>query len=260
MNEENYGKIATLFEELSIEFKKLSEQEKKGAATKISKTRENMTLSEELFFKIVNIYVDETQRKAKYNLKRKSGVLLAKNANKAYIEFLSKSLPDEYTISEIKDSPTFLMITDKKNVPKSVIRFITDLGYQRGAEFGKKELTEIKRIAQNLRVSEERVHLIIISMVNSLDESDVRNKLKDSKITNQQLIKNKDKMKTYVSEYIKSFSRIIPDPAEHIHVLSYTLHPNRVADELCDNQKNITDYNSVEINDIIPKILKNIVV
>ena len=260
MNKKKYAKIAKLFEELSIEFKNLSEQEKQVTETQISELRENLTPSEELFFKIVNVYVEETKRKSNFNLKRKSGVLLAKNSNKVYIDFLSNRLPDGYIVSELEDNPTFLIIKDEQNKPKSVLRFITDLGYQRGAEFGKKELTEIKNIAKQLDISEDQIYVIVLSMINSLDEKDVKNRLKDPKITNRKLLDNRTKMKKYVSSYIESFSSIIPSPADHVFVLAYNSHPNVIADELCDNQESINDYHSVEINDIVPEILSNIVV
>lgn len=259
MSEENYAKIAKLFEELSIEFKNLSEQEEQVTDTQISELRENMTSSEELFFKIVNVYVEETKRKSNLTLKRKSGVLLAKNSNKVYIEFLSNRLPVGYTVSELESNPTFIVIRDKQNKPKSVLRFITDLGYQRGIEFGKKELVEIKKIAKKLNISEDQIYVIVLSMINSLDEKDVKDRLKDPMITNRQLLGNRTQMKNYVFSYIESFSRIIPNPTEHIFVLSYNLHPNIIADELFDNHKSIYDHRSGEINDVMPKIISNII-
>lgn len=255
---ENYLSIANLYSQLSKEFLKLAQAETSGPLESVSEITSQMNLSEELFMKLVMVYVEETKRKHGLNLKRKSGVLLAKKSTELYIKFLNNHLSDGYSASESKENPTFLIIRNEKEVPVSILRFITDLGYQRGTEFGEKELKDISALASKLGISQDKIFVVIVSMINSLSEPDVKNVLGDAKMTNKKLLSNPKKLRYYSNEYIKSFAKIIKNPEDHIFVWSYDLHPNVIADDVYNNKRNIKDYNLNRIKDVITPILTKI--
>lgn len=259
---ENYLNISNLYKKLSEEFLKLSQMEVEEQMEQVNDIGEhqNLNLSEELFIKIVNVYLEETKRKHDLGLKRKSGVLLAKRSAEVYIEFFNSHLKEGYLASEYEENPTFIIIKNKIETPIAIIRFITDLGYQRGNEFGKRELTDISELATKLKIDKEKVFIVIVSMINSLSEPDVKKVLNDYTMTNKKLLDNPEELKKYVTEYIKSFSKIICNPKEHIFVWSYYLHPNVIADELYNNEKQLKDYNLNKIEDVITPILNKIVV
>lgn len=258
IKKENYLTIANLYSQLSEEFLKLAQVETSSQLESVTEITGQMNLSEELFMKLVMVYVEETKRKHALKLKRKSGVLLAKKSTELYIEFLNNHLSDGYSVSESEENPTFLIIRNEKKVPVSILRFITDLGYQRGTEFGKKELKDISALASKLKISQDKIFVVIVSMINSLSELDVRKVLGDAKMTNKKLISNPKKLRYYSTEYIKSFAKVINNPEDHIFVWSYDLHPNVIADDIYNNKRQIKDYDLNRIEDVVTPILTEI--
>ncbi|MGL5900298.1 MAG: hypothetical protein ACRCZW_11680 [Lactobacillaceae bacterium] len=258
MAKENYLIIANLYSQLSEEFLKLAQSENSGQIEFSSEITGQMNLSQELFMKLVMVYVEETKRKHDLNLKRKSGVLLAKKSTELYIEFLNNHLSDGYSVSESEENPTFLIIRNEKRDPVSILRFITDLGYQRGTEFGKIELKAISDLAKKLGIPQNKIFVVIVSMINSLSEPDVKNVLGDNKMTNKKLLTNPKKLRYYSTEYIKSFAKVINNPEDHIFVWSYDLHPNVIADDVYNNKRNIKDYNLNRIEDVVTPILTKV--
>lgn len=255
---ESYLIIANLYSQLSDQFLRLSQAETSGQLESISEITDQMNLSQELFMKLVMVYVEETKRKHELNLKRKSGVLLAKKSTELYIEFLNNHLSDGYSVSEFEENPTFLIIRNEKEVPVSILRFITDLGYQRGTKFGEIELNVISALARKLGIAQDKIFVVIVSMINSLSEPDVKNVLGDNKMTNKKLLTNPKKLRYYSTEYIKSFAKVINNPEDHIFVWSYDLHPNVIADDVYNNKRNIKDYNLNRIEDVVTPILTKI--
>lgn len=215
-------------------------------------THSPQTLEEELFILTTNIYLEETKRKSEENLKRKSSIKVSKNLLPMQVKFLKKYLFD-YNLNE---GPNNTIIISKTPSNLALIRFYTDLGFYRGNEF-KNEINNMMSIANNLNIPNENIFFIILSNLNSLDKQHVCSAL-NKDISNKDILSsdNLHYLKKYCDIYINSFNDILKTPTEQIFFLASSLHPNRLANEIFDNNHTKIDllnykWISTPLNDLI---------
>ena len=201
-----------------------------------------MLPEEELFIRTTNIYLDETIRKHKENLKRKSAIRVSQNLISMQISFLDSNLP-EFDIDEYSSA---VLVISKNKTPKALVRIYTDLGFHRGNSW-RRDMTEITKIASNLNIPVENIFLIAITNWNGLDNSHVCSTL-GFNISNKDIldIKNQNILKDYCKLYINSFSDIFPNPENQIHFLTGELHPNVVAENINKDKNIIIDLKNYQ--------------
>lgn len=217
-------------------------------------THSTKTLEEDLFIRTTNIYLDETQRKFDEGLQRKSAVKVSQNLIPMQISFLNKHLPD-FTIVEHSSA---VLVLSKNETPKALIRIYTDLGFHR-ANYWRKDMLQITKIASTLSIPKENIFLLVISNLNGLNSSHVSSTL-GFKISNKDILDkaNQSILRDYCERYIRSFADIFPAPEKQIYFLTGALHPNVVAEEIFANRSYVTDLKNYQWMSTFSKIINNI--
>lgn len=191
-------------------------------------TNTPLLLEEELFIETTMVYLEETKRKHKENLKRKSAIVVSQNLISMQMKFLARHL-NGVTINEHSSA---ILTISKNEKPKALVRIYTDLGFHR-ADHWRKDIAEIGKVASQLNIPKENIFIIVISNLNGLDNQHVRNTLGYA-ISNKDILdeSNIDKLKEYCMLYIDSLSGLVPYPKEQIHFLTGALHPNIAANNI----------------------------
>lgn len=216
-------------------------------------TNSPITLEEELMIETSKVYLDETKRKAIENLQRKSTRKISDNLILMQLNFLSKYLLPNYTVSRGNNGS---IIISKQNVPVALIRFYTDLGFHRGVHWSN-DISNMVTISNNLNIPNDNIFLVVLSNLNGLDKQHMSSTIGNS-ISTKDILNptNINLLKKYCKLYINSFNNLLPNPQDQIFFLASDLHPNVIADNIFDDSNTIIDLaNYVWLSTPLNKIL-----
>lgn len=141
----------------------------------------------EFLNEIVSMYQKEAQRKALQQKKRKSSKYIQSQIQEISCDFFSKHLGSNFEVKKYRDA--FILISKKnadteKNI--ALIRVVNDLGFMRH-KLKEYALEPLINFADELNIPKDNTFLIVLTLVNSLVQADVREVLGRYDLSNKEL-------------------------------------------------------------------------
>ncbi|ARU61682.1 hypothetical protein CBW65_12120 [Tumebacillus avium] len=187
------------------------------------------SLTYDLFMQVTKVYMEEERLRIANNKKKKAARRLSINLGNTLEDFFLDHLEDEsINVDRAKDG---LIIFSRDAQPVATLKFMTDLGFHRGTEWYRYINAVVSDSDENYGVPNDRVYIIVCSLLNSIEKPHVEGLLGKSITSNWDFLHQK----TLVSEYLDKYKAgigMLRNPDRQVYFMASELHPNAMADEL----------------------------
>lgn len=198
---------------------------------------EEASLELDFLQRITQVYVKEEKMKKEKSLKRKSAVRVSNELGGTIADFLN-----EHMVNLIASSQEGYILLQREGENKALFRFQTDLGFCRGEAY----YDAVKHGLMTARrhgVPEENTFFMIGSIKNSIDHAHVQKILNRENVPSNSVImtsSNHELLDEYLQGYVNSIPHLT-NPDKHIFFLTTDIHPNTLAWEILNENKNVWD-------------------
>lgn len=196
----------------------------------------------EFLTRVIDMYRDEAKRKALLQKKRKSSKLIQAEIQKISKKFFAKHLGSNYEVRSYEEA--YIVISKKQYksfVDIAMIRVVNDLGFMRN-KLKEYALEPMINHAKGLGIPKEHTFLIVLTVVNSLVQEDVRNVLHAPNLNNKELYNLTNPSATSkIKEYLLAENGLLGrenflyednDASKHVKFILRASNPNAEGDAM----------------------------
>lgn len=200
-----------------------------------------------LFKRITDVYVDEEVMRINTHRQKKSSRRVSVQLGSALETFFAEQLEGMGVRIE-RDKKDGLLIFYKNDTPLAAFKYMNDLGYFRGEKWYGVIEKLVKACMERYGLGNDRLFILVGSMLNSVDKDHVEKILGISISSNTDFLHNHKLVAQYLEKYAAGVTSL--NPESQVYFLAADMHPNVVASELLarDEERDaimlqIDDYN-----------------
>lgn len=205
-----------------------------------SESESNDDLEIEFLNEIIQVYQKEAERKALQQKKRKSSKYIQAEIQSITCNFFARHIGAEFIVNKYQDA--YILISTKNGKNIALIRVVNDLGFMRN-KLTESAIKPLIETGDELEIPSTHTFLIVLTLVNSLIQADVREVLGRPDLTNRDLYKLKNhEAPKLIHDYLTNENGLLDknlnelfgdnDASKHVLFILRSSNPNAEGDAM----------------------------